>query len=616
MYDQKKIELFPVQPGVYLMKGGDGNVLYVGKAKNLRQRVKQYFVPGRDGRLMVPYLIAKVDSIDTIVVFSEKEALLLENNLIKQYKPRYNALLKDDKTYIALKVNHKHRWPTVSLVRYKGMPKPDGLYFGPYTSADSARQTLDLLQRIFPLRQCSDQELARRTRPCILYDMKRCIAPCVNRCTDEEYQSYVNRTVRFLRGQDKEILKELYKEMHEAAEVLEFERAGSIQQKINFIEKTLEGQLVDRPLGGIDADALAIFREGDEVILTQLLFRGGKLTGSRHYDFTAIAEEDQELLETFILQHYEKQSDLPREILLPVLPDASDALSEILTQGSKKITLIAPQKGERKNFVDMAFVNAEARFRKEKDANTIREKTLIEMKEKFHLSNYPNRIECFDNSSISGTSVVSTLVAFTSGVKDSSRYRKYKIRSVSEGDDYAAMRESIERRYRRASEEKDLPDLLIVDGGKGHLNSALKVLTELNIVSIDVIGLAKEKGRHDKGATEEQVFLPNIKDPILLKRTSPILFLLQQIRDEAHRTAITFHRKLRNKKVVKSALEEIAGIGPTKRKLLLKHFGSLKKLLEAKEEDLHLVKGLSKANVAILLAFIADKKQKDPSSAV
>lgn len=600
----KSLDQFPTQPGVYLMKGREGNVLYVGKAKNLRQRVKQYFVPGRDGRLMVPYLIAKVELIDTIVVFSEKEALLLENTLIKQHKPRYNALLKDDKTYVALKVNHKHRWPTVSLVRYKGNPKPDGLYFGPYTSADSARQTLDLLQRLFPLRQCSDQELARRTRPCILYDMKRCVAPCVERCTKEEYDAYVNRTVRFLRGQDREILKELYEEMKQAAEALEFERAAQVHRTIGFLEKTLEGQMVDRPLGGVDADALAIFREGDEVVLTQLIFRNGKLSGSRHYDFAAIAEEDPELLESFILQHYQKQNDLPREILLPTSLDSAEALSEILSSAHRKTTLIAPQRGEKKGFVDMALVNAEARFRKEKDVKTIREKTLLEMQEKLHLAHYPNRIECFDNSSISGTSIVSTLVAFTDGAKDSSRYRKYKIRDVPAGDDYGAMRESMERRYRRGKDENDLPNLLIVDGGKGHLNVALKVLSDLDIASVDVIGLAKEEGRHDKGATAEQVFLPNIKDPILLKKTSPVLFMLQQIRDEAHRTALAFHRKLRNKKTVRSALEDIAGIGPAKRKLLLKHFGSLKRLLDAKEEDLQAVPKLSQANIATLLAYI------------
>jgi len=608
MFDLKKLDSFATQPGVYLMKGRDGTILYIGKAKNLRLRVKQYFVPGRDGRLMVPYLVAKIFAIDTIIVFSEKEALLLENNLIKQHKPRYNALLKDDKTYIALKINNKHLWPTVTLVRYKGSPKPDGLYYGPYTSVDSARQTLDLLQRIFPLRQCSDQELPRRTRPCILYDMKRCIAPCVGRCTKEEYDAYVNRTIRFLRGQDSEIVKELYKEMHEAAGSLDFEKARDVQLTIGFIERTLEGQLVDRPLGRVDADALAIFREGDEVVLTQLLFRGGKLSGSLHYDFTAIAEEDKELFETFILQHYEKQTDLPKEILLPLLLDTSELISDIISKDRKKIFILSPKKGERKEFVEMAYVNAEGRFRKEKDAKTIRERTLMEMKEKLNLVNYPERMECFDISSISGTSIVSTLAAFTGGMKDPSRYRKYKIKDVSRADDYNSMRESLERRLRRGKDENDLPDLLVVDGGKGHLNMALKVLADLDIITIDVIGLAKEEGRHDKGSTAEQVFLPNVKDPVLFKSTSPILFLLQQIRDEAHRTAITFHRKVRMKKTVQSALEYIPGIGPVKRKIILKYFGSLKKLLEADEADLYKVPGLSKSNIAALLAFIENKK--------
>jgi excinuclease ABC subunit C len=234
-YDTSKLDLFSSQPGVYIMKSRDGSVLYVGKAKNLKQRVKQYFVPGRDGRFMIPFLVAKVHEIETILVLSEKEALLLENTLIKEYKPRYNALLKDDKTYIALKINNKHPWPMIQLVRYRGKPKPDGLYFGPYTSAHAARQTLDFLNRIFPLRQCSDQELMRRTRPCILYDMKRCMAPCVNKCTKEDYLSDVDRAIKFLRGQDKEVLKELYNEMHRLAEGLEFEKAGEIFYMISQI---------------------------------------------------------------------------------------------------------------------------------------------------------------------------------------------------------------------------------------------------------------------------------------------------------------------------------------------------------------------------------------------
>jgi excinuclease ABC subunit C len=602
-FNREDLDTFSTQPGVYLMKGASGAILYIGKAKNLRARVRQYFLPRGDGRFIVPYLVAKVESIDTIIVTSEKEALLLENNLIKQHKPRYNALLKDDKTYIALKINIKHRWPMLSLVRYRSDPKPDGMYFGPYTSAAAARETLDLLNRLFPLRQCSDQELARRTRPCILYDMKRCIAPCVNRCTKEEYDGYVQRSVKFLRGQDREVLKELYLEMDKASEAMEFERAGTLYKTIKDIEKTLEGQHVDKPLG-IDADALGIFRQGEEVILTKLMIRSGKLIGSRTFDFASIVEEDDELLETFILQHYEKQAELPREILLPIMPDDSEALADILSGDKRRVQLIAPQRGEKKALVEMAGANAEAAFKKEKDEAAIREKTLLEMQEKLHLAHYPARIECFDNSNIAGTSVVSTLVAFTAGVKDSSRYRKYKIRSAAGSDDYAAMREVLERRYRRAKEENDLPNLIIIDGGKGHLNVAMKVLAELNIASADVIGLAKEGGRHDKGMTYEQIFLPNIKDPILLKPTSPILFLLQHIRDEAHRTAIAFHRKLRIKKNLRSAVEDIPGIGPVKKKTLLRHFGSLKKLLEASEDELKAVRSLSEANIKSILAFI------------
>lgn len=597
-YPLKKLEILPVQPGVYLMKSQTGTVLYVGKANNLRQRVKQYFMtPGGDGREMIPHLVARVVEIDTIVVNSEKEALLLENNLIKQYKPKYNALLKDDKTYVALKVNHKHKWPTVQLVRYKGRPEPDGLYFGPYTSALAAKKTLDLLTRLFPLRQCSDQELARRTRPCILYDMKKCIAPCVNLCTKEEYDSYVTRTIKFLRGQDKEIIKELYAEMERHAEALEFEKADSILKTIHHLENTIEGQKVHKPLGG-DADVLAIFRQGAEVLLMQLLVREGKLMGSRHYNFTNILEEDYELLSSFLIQNYEKQEIIPPEILVPVELRDAETLSDILSANQKrKVHIFNPKRGEKLALVEMAYINAEASFTKEKDLRTIREKTLLDMQEHLRLTRYPRRIECFDNSNISGTEPVSVLVAYTDGEKDKKRYRKYKIRTVSTPDDYATMYEVLTRHFKRAKEENDLPDLLLVDGGKGHLNVALRVLKELNIITVDTIGVAKEQGRHDKGMSADQVFLPNIKDPIILKRNSQTTFLLQQIRDEAHRFAITFHRQRRNKKTLQSALSDIPGIGPMKKKALLRHFGGLQKIKQATREQLEEVKGLSKANI-------------------
>lgn len=613
-FDPKKLDVFPTQPGVYLMKNAAGTVLYVGKAKNLRQRIKQYFVPGRDGRLMVPFLVAKVADVETIVVTSEKEALLLENNLIKQHIPAYNALLKDDKAYIALKINTKQSWPLLQLVRYKGKPKADGSsYFGPYTSAGAARQTFDLLNRMFPLRQCSDQEFVRRTRPCLLYDIKRCVAPCVGRCTKDEYDVHVQRTVKFLRGQDKEVLQELYNEMDAAAASLDFEKAAEILRVVRQIERTIEGQRVDIPLGA-DTDALAICRQGEDVILSQLIFRGGKLQGSQHYDFVNIAEDDAELLGSFILQHYREKLDMPHEILLPLEIEGMPELQEIISTDKKRTSLLlVPARGHKKALIDMAYSNAEATFKTRKDQKAIKEKTLLEMQDKFRLKRYPKRIECFDNSNLSGTQQVSTMVAFTDGEKDSNRYRKYKLREAAASDDYAAMSEVLTRRYKRALQENDLPDLIIIDGGKGHLNIALKVMSELNIINVDVIGVAKEGGRHDKGATEEQVYLPETKDPILLRKTSPILFLLQQIRDEAHRTAIAFQRKRHTKSVIRSTLEEVQGIGPSKRKALLKHFGSVKGIFDADEKALQQVKGLSKTNISTLLAFISAKKGIEPN---
>ncbi|MBA3957661.1 MAG: excinuclease ABC subunit UvrC [Parachlamydiaceae bacterium] len=604
-FDPLNLDKLPTQPGVYLMKNQNGTVLYVGKANNLRQRVRQYFVSGGDGRLIIPLLVAKVTDIETIVVTSEKEALLLENTLIKQHQPKYNALLKDDKTYIALKVNNRHKWPMVQLVRYKGKPEADGLYFGPYTSAHAARMTLDLIHRVFPLRQCSDQELVRRTRPCILYDMKRCIAPCVDKCSKEEYDLLVNKVIRFLRGQDKEILRELYEEMAQHANELEFEKANAVLRLIRQIEGTLEGQHVNKPLGG-DADVIAVYRQAVEVIIVLLVFREGKLMGSRNYNFTNIAEDDRELLSSFLMQEYDPHMEMPDEILLPIdLPD-EEVIAEILSANrSKKMRVYQPQRGDKRALLDMAYLNAEATFKQKKDLQAIRERTLLEMQEVLRLNQYPKRIECFDNSNISGTEPVSALVVFTEGSKDKKRYRKYKIKSVSSPDDYATMEEVLTRRFERARDENDLPDLVVIDGGKGHLNVAVKVFARLNIITVDIIAVAKEQGRHDKGMTIEQVFLPNVRDPIPLKRHSAVLFLLQQIRDEAHRFAITFHRQRRNKQTLKSALEEVPGIGPVKLRSLLRHFGSVKKLSEATAEQILEVKGISKANVEALLQYFA-----------
>ncbi len=606
-FDIKKTEDFPTQPGVYIMKDGGGHPLYVGKAKNLKQRVRQYFVPGRDGRSMVPFLVSKVESIDTIVVFSEKEALLLENNLIKQYQPRYNALLKDDKTYIAIKLT-KHAWPMLQLVRYRGKPKADGQYFGPYTSAHSARETLDMLRRIFPLRQCSNEEFARRTRPCILYDMKRCVAPCVQRCSKEEYDLLVKSAAQFLRGQNQEVLKNLQQRMLQAAEALEFEEAAALQLSIRHIQKTIEGQTVDKPLGG-DADILGLFRQGTEVILAQLFMRDGKLMGAKHFDFSHIAEDDEELLQSFLMQHYIGKTELPHEIILPMPLVEGETLAEILTNGHKrKVVIFAPQRGEKRSLAEMANENAKAAFHKEKDLSEIRENALLEMQELLHLSQYPKKIECIDNSHLSGSEPVSSIVTFTEGVKDSKGYRHYRVRDAGASDDYAAMREVLYRHYTKLKEANALPDLLIVDGGKGHLNIALEVFSELEIITVDVISLVKEEGRHDRGITAERVCVKEVKDPIVLGRNSQVLFLLQQIRDEAHRFVITFQRKRRSKKTFGSSLDDIPGIAAGRRKTLLRHFGSIKKILEATQEEIDKLPRFPEAAKRAIWDFILKKR--------
>ena len=600
-FDPKQLDLFPSDPGVYLMKNSKGLVIYVGKAKVLKQRVKQYFAPGRDLRAMIPFLLADIETIETIVVRSEKEALLLENTLIKKHKPKYNAILKDDKTYVSLMINHRHKWPMLKLVRYKGKPKENGLFFGPYTSAYAARQTYDLLLNLFPLRQCSDDELKRRTRPCLLYSIKRCVAPCVGFCTHDAYETYVQGAIKFLKGQDKEIVKQLYQEMEKASEALEFERAASLLKTIRQIEHVTEtGQIVSKATGK-DTDVFGLYREGEEVMLMQLLFREGKLTGSEHYSFSNLAQEEEEIFSSFLLQNYKEASHLPEEILLPLKLKDEKIIAEILSDDKKhKVSIIHPSKGDKLSLVKMAEQNAKASYIQQKDHEDLKEKMLLDLQEQLKLTRYPKRIECFDTSNISGSDLVASLVAFTEGERDKKRTRYFHIKGIFKGDDYAAMKQALTRRLTKAKQEDDLPDLIIVDGGKGQLNIALNVFKELDIANVDLIALAKEGARHDKGMTLERVFIPHTSEPIQLPARSQLLFFLQKIRDLAHEKAIEFHRKSRSKRTIKSALEDIPGIGPVKRKRLLTHFGSMKRILEATDEELSEVSGITNKDIAAI----------------
>lgn len=602
-FDIEKLKTYPKEPGVYLMKDAQDLILYVGKAKNLKARLKQYF-DITDSRAMIPFLIAKIEKIDIIVTPSEKEALLLENTLIKKHQPKYNALLKDDKTFVSLMINKDHSWPMLKLIRYKGAPKKDGLYFGPYTSSLAAKEIFDLLSKIFPLRQCSDRELASRTRPCILYSIKRCIAPCVGKCSKEEYDLFVDHTIQFLKGHDDQIVAELKEQMETASNQLEFEKAAAIHHTLKQIEYVTKNSksLVQSTL--IDCDAISIHRQGHRALIALLCFRAGRLVSSDHFNFEKIAEENPDLLESFILQHYLKTTDLPKEILLCEVLKEKQTLQELLNeQLNKNLKILTPEKGEKKKLVELAEKNAKTLFYQEQNQEELKESLLEELQEKLLLTRFPVRIECFDTSNLSGTHAVASLIAFNNGQKDSSRYRTYIIKG-KHTDDYSALKEVLFRRYSKGKENDDLPDLIIVDGGKGQLSAALSILEELEIASCDLIALAKEDSRHDKGLSQEQVFILSQKEPIIFPRHSPVLFLLQQIRDEAHRKAITFHRKKREKQLFTSELDSLEGIGPVKKKKLLQHFGSVKQLKQAREEDLNEIKGLSKRDIEVLLAFI------------
>ena len=599
LFDPKRLANFPKSAGVYIMRGTDGEVLYVGKAKNLSSRLKQYFSK-HDKRPQIPILISQVQDVETILVPSEKEALLLENNLIKKEQPKYNILLKDDKSFIVLKVRQNHDWPGVELRRYKKTPPNDGLYFGPFTSAEAARDILELIEKNFQLRQCSDRELSSRKRPCILHEMKRCLAPCVGYCSKKEYKKELSRASDFLKGKNDKVLDDLKEEMLEASESLDFEKASHIHKKIKNIEKALESQKVNI-IGGKDFDIIGLVNGGGLCCLVKISYRNGKLIDLVQNYFENVLQDDEEILESFLLQHYKENP--PEEILLPFALENLSSVNELIFS-QKKLRLIVPQKGEKAKLLLMAQTNAQASFEQKKTKNDELQSLLLQLQEKMLLKNYPRRIECIDNSHTSSSECVAALVCFVEGKKQTSQYRKFKIKTAKAGDDYAMLKEVLTRRYQKAKEQNHLPDLVLIDGAKGHLHLAQDLFMDLDIAGVDLLSISKEEGKHDKGLRKEIIHSENHHKPIHIDSKSPLLFLLQRIRDEAHRVAISFHRKRQRKQSLHSVLDDIPGIGPAKKKALLMHFGSLKKIQEAKLEELLAVKGISKKNALYLIEIL------------
>ncbi|MGH7813906.1 MAG: excinuclease ABC subunit UvrC [Candidatus Binataceae bacterium] len=599
---ERKLAGTATGPGVYLLRDSHGRVLYAGKAKSLRSRVRAYF-RGGDGRFQMRFLMGKVRDFDTLVTSSEKEALILENNLIKQYRPRYNIRLKDDKSYLSAKITN-HAWPRITVTRK--IVKDGGRYFGPFGSADGLRETIDVIRKTFPLRTCTDAVFRNRSRPCLEYQIKRCLAPCCLPVDRAEYERHLRAAAMLLEGRNLELLNTMRERMKAHASRLEFEEAARVRDRVRAIEKTVEQQTVLHHWG-IDEDVFGIYREGGFIEAIVLIVRAGKLTATRNFSFQDWEFPDAEVLAEILTQYYSGARAIPDEIILPAELEDAAVRAELLSERrGKRCELIVPQRGEKLRLLEMAMENARQSFAARRDNEKTRERMLDELRTRLNLRNTPRRMECYDISNLQGAMVVGSQVTFEEGEPRKDLYRRYRIRGFEGQDDFAALYEAMKRRLARAARDNDYPDLFVIDGGKGQLNAALAALKESELAGkIDCVALAKQHVLNDRRAkevakSEERVFLPGRKNPVILPKNSNALFLLVRIRDEAHRFAITYNRELRRRAQTRSALDDIEGVGPARRRALLRHFGSLRRIREAGLEEIAGVKGFNPALAAAI----------------
>src|SRR5881394_1335337 len=648
-----KLETLPLQAGVYIMKDKAGEVVYVGKAVNLRSRVAQYFQPASsDTRAFIPFLEDLLGDVEVMITRSEKDAVLLENELIKKHRPRFNVKLRDDKNFISLRLSNTHPYPRLEVVRR--IRKDGARYFGPFASASSIRETLSIVNRHFQLRTCTDQVMTNRRRPCLQYQIKRCPAPCVYSVPQEEYRRSVDEVALFLEGKADELTGQLTGRMKDASGKLEFERAAQLRDQLHAIERSLEKQRT--VLGDLlDQDVLGFYREGPALEIHFLFFRNGRLTGGRSFGFGKQEFPSEELLSSFLDQYYESGAFIPKELLLPVhLADAEMREVWLSEKKGERVRVHVPERGEKVRLVEMAMENARQSYEEKARSQKSQLEALTRLQSRLRLPRLPRRIECFDISTFQGQLTVGSQVVFSDGEPDKSGYRLFKVRGEAAGDDFASMFQVLTRRLKRGIEEQNLPDLLVVDGGKGQLNVARAALKEagLSLQDLPLAGLAKsrvledeerfaarqgfrvvdawatragpepevpqiagdaetgaavpqppprrgrsrQKGRFVKSDIErspERVFLPGQKNPVVLRQNTSELHLLARLRDEAHRFAITFHRKLRRERNFRSVLEEIPGIGDKRKRALLAHFGSLKRIRAATAEEIAQVEGFN-----------------------
>ncbi|AKQ67492.1 Excinuclease ABC subunit C [Myxococcus hansupus] len=592
----EKLDALPTEPGVYLMKDRRGQIIYVGKAINLRSRVRSYFNRTGDTRVFVSLLDQLLGDLETVLVSNEKEALLLENELIKKHRPRFNVLLKDDKQFISLRLDKSQPYPRLEVVRK--YERDGARYFGPYSSAGAIRETLRVINRFFHLRTCTDHVLANRKRPCLLHQIGRCPAPCVYPVPQDEYHRSVNEVVMFLEGKGGELVEGLRLRMKRAAQELKFEEAARVRDQLSAIERSLERQKV-ATTDFKDQDVFAFHREGDRILFYVLWVRQGRLNGGQAFPFGSQEFPDEELLASFVNLYYDQGSFVPEEVLLPLdLEDGTEGLDALLSERKgERVRVLVPKRGEKLDLVKMSAKNAEQAFVERRRTKDETDTVLSRLQQRLSLRNFPRRMECFDISHFQGSAIVASQVAVTDGDADKSRYRKYKIKTLEKQDDFASMYEVISRRLKRGLEDNDLPDLLVIDGGKGQLASAHAAMKDVGVETVDVVGLAKSRDLEvfdrdaESARSPERIFVVGRKDPIVLSQNSAEMFMLTRMRDEAHRFAITYQKQVLRKSRVRSALEDIPGVGETRRKQLLRHFGSLKRVGEASIEELAEVVG-------------------------
>ena len=606
---EQRLLATPESPGVYLMKDGRGVVLYVGKAAILRNRLKQYFGSPANLPNKIQRMLGHLQDFEYIVTDSPAEALILENTLIKRYKPRYNARLKDDKTYPYLKIDLNEEFPRVYITRK--VTKDGARYFGPFATSGTVRKTMDLVKRLFPYRSCTKSITGKDARPCLEYYINRCVAPCTGYATKEDYAKVISQVVMFMDGETGTVTRDLKQNMDQASEELQFERAAVLRDRIKAVEKVAEEQRIKVDSNPVsDMDVIALAQGNNEAWVEVFFIRNGKLIGRDHFFMQGTQDDTEELvLGQFVKQFYQTAAlVVPPRIIIQHLPEDSETITEWLRQvRNGAVRLVCPQRGIHKQLIQTVADNARQGLAQHRitwmgDTDVIQQAT-ADLQEELSLPLPLHRMECYDISHIQGSNTVASMVVFEDGKPKTSHYRRFKMKTVDGVDDFASMREVLRRRFNRLASaraieqrgEEDrpsvdsfgvIPDLVLIDGGKGQLSAALEVLLEMGLDDIPLASLAKEN---------EELFVPHTPEPIILPRDSHALYLVQRIRDEAHRFAITYHRNLRSKNSLKSPIDNVSGIGPKRKRMLMRRFGTLKGIKEAAVDDLASVPGMTRS---------------------